>query len=178
MQLHLSIQSACKTGFLVLGTFILVSFATTVQADTIHIIALGASNTAGKGVGSSAAWPAQLAGMLRAKGYDISMTVDGVSGDTSAGILRRADTIPAGTQVVLFDTGRSNDRKSGVTEAGHEANVAQIASRIRARGATPIMVSYQGIPRQPDGIHLTVAGHARVATQLVPRVTAVVGKRR
>jgi hypothetical protein len=31
-----------------------------VTAAPVHIVALGASNTAGKGVGTQAAWPAQL----------------------------------------------------------------------------------------------------------------------
>ncbi len=39
------------------------------QAASISIVALGASNTNGKGVGSGQAWPAVLESMLRAKGY-------------------------------------------------------------------------------------------------------------
>lgn len=134
------------------------------QAETIRIVALGASNTAGKGVDASQAWPAQLASMLKAKGYDVSMTVEGINGDTSAGIASRADSIPAGTPVVLFDTGGDNDRKKGVSDTGRQANIGQIASRIRAHGATPIQVQYLAIPaslRQSDGIHLSAAGHAR-----------------
>ncbi len=147
------------------------------RAESIRIVALGASNTAGKGVSSSQAWPAQLAGMLRAKGYDVSMTVEGVMGDTSAGIASRTGSIPAGTRVVLYDTGSSNDRKRGVSGGQREANVGQIGSGIRAHGAAAIQVSYEGLPRQLDGIHLTPAGHAQLAARLVPRVIAAIGKR-
>ena len=38
----------------------------------------------------------------------------------------------AGTRVVLFDTGGDNDRKKGVSDARREANIGQIANRIRA----------------------------------------------
>jgi acyl-CoA thioesterase-1 len=151
---------------------------TAARAETLNIVALGASNTAGRGVGASTAWPAQLAGMLTAKGYQVNMTVNAVNGDTSSGILSRADAIPAGTQVVLYDTGASNDRNKGVSDAERSANIATIASRIRAHGATPIMVSYLAIGpdlRQSDGIHLTAAGHARIAAQLVPQVIAAIG---
>jgi acyl-CoA thioesterase I len=160
-----------------LVTFGLLSFSHAAQSATINIVALGASNTAGKGVGSSAAWPAQLESMLRAKGYDVSMTVNGLNGDTSAGILSRADSIPSGTQVVIFDTGGSNDRKKGVSESNRQTNITKIASRIRAHGAKSIMVNYGGFPRQEDGIHLTPAGHAQLAARLMPQVIAAVGKR-
>jgi len=177
MRWHSFFQSACKIGFASFLTLVLFSFASPVQAEAIRIVALGASNTAGKGVDSSQAWPARLEGLLKAKGYDVSMTVDAVSGDTSAGIASRAASIPAGTQVVLYDAGTNNDQKAGVSDASRQGNVGDIVSRIRARGATPIRVIYQGLPRQPDGIHLTAAGHAALAARLLPQVTAALGKR-
>jgi acyl-CoA thioesterase-1 len=171
----------CRSGFFVAGLLLAAMLASvaTARAETVKIVALGASNTNGRGVGASEAWPAQLAGMLTAKGYDVSMTVDTVNGDTSSGILSRADLIPAGTQVVLFDTGGDNDRKKGVSDDERQGNIAAIASRIRAHGAIPIKVSYLAIGpsmRQSDGIHLTPAGHARIAAQLVPQVIAAIGK--
>lgn len=173
---------ACRLLCFTIGLFVFAvcGFVATVRADTIMIVAFGASNTAGKGVSSSEAWPAQLESMLKARGYDVSMTVEDLIGDTSAGILSRTDSIPAGTKVVLYDTGRSNDRKAGVADAVREANIAGIASEIRARGATPIMVSYMGTPpslRQSDGIHLTPAAHARIAAQLLSKVIAAIEER-
>ena len=41
---------------------------TSAGAETTRIVALGASNTAGKGVSRDQAFPAQLEAMLRAKG--------------------------------------------------------------------------------------------------------------
>jgi len=94
-----------------------------VKAITINIVALGASNTAGKGVASSSAWPAQLEGMLRAKGYDVNMTVSGTMGATSEVILSGVDSaVRPGTQIVIFDTGGNNDRKRGVSPSARQAN--------------------------------------------------------
>jgi acyl-CoA thioesterase-1 len=178
MRLRLLSQSRLGRLLTALMTFGMLSLGCVAQAATINIVALGASNTAGKGVGSSAAWPAQLEGMLRAKGYDVSMTVNGLNGDTSAGILSRAESIPSGTQLVIFDTGGSNDRKKGVSGGDREANIAQIASRIHAHGAKSIKVNYGGYARQDDGIHLTAAAHMQLAARLLPQVIAAVGKRR
>jgi acyl-CoA thioesterase-1 len=54
------------------------------SATTINIVALGASNTAGKGVGISEAFPAQLQQKLRARSYDAQVANAGVNGDTKA----------------------------------------------------------------------------------------------
>jgi len=150
------------------------------DAATIRILALGASNTNGKGVSASEAWPAQLQSMLRAKGYDATVTVNAVNGDTSAGVFGRTNAIPAGTQVVAFDTGGDNDLLHGV--AGEtEANRAKIISAIRAHGAMPISVPYHaligpqrsgGAGYQADGIHLTAQPHRKVAAYLVPLILA------
>src|ERR1700678_1269151 len=61
-------------------------------AATAQIVAFGASNTAGYGVGSDAAWPARLEAMLRAKGYQATVANAGISGDTTAGMLERLDS--------------------------------------------------------------------------------------
>ena len=157
------------------------------EAKSISIFALGASNTNGTGVGSSEAWPAQLERMLRARGYDVVMSVSAINGDTSEGVLARAGGIPAGTQVVVFDTGGDNDRLRGRSEGMINATKAQLIAAIRAHGAVPIQAQYQswigpqrsgGAGYQEDGIHLTPASHARVAAYLLPKVISAVGKAR
>src|SRR5437762_13228943 len=85
------------------------------SADTARaqIVAIGASNVAGRGVGSSHAWPAQLEGMLAAKGRNVRVTNAGISGDTNAGMLARLDSaVPEGTKIVLLDQiGRASCRE-------------------------------------------------------------------
>lgn len=147
----------------------------TAGAASIQVLAIGASNTAGKGVGSALAWPAQLETMLRAKGYDASVTVNAINGDNSSGILSRLQSaITPGTQVVVYDLGRANDHKLSMKRAQTATNDAEIAGYIRAHGAQPIKVPYDGggFERQADGKHLTEASHARVAAMLVPKVIA------
>ena len=145
------------------------------QATSIRVVAIGASNTAGKGVGAALAWPAQLQSMLRAKGYDATVSVNAVNGENSGEILSQVNSaVTPGTQVVIFDLGRANDHKIGLSPTQTAANEAQIVSRIRAHGAQPIKVPYDGggFQRQPDGKHLTEASHAQVAAILLPEVIA------
>jgi acyl-CoA thioesterase-1 len=149
------------------------AFIGTAHATSIHIVALGASNTNGKGVGSENAWPSVLQRLLQARGYDVTVTVNAMNGRTSSTILGLVDSaVTPGTQVVIFDIGMANDRKVGVSPAETRAHKAEIEARIRAHGARPIFAPYEGCARQPDGRHLSVGGHAQVAARLVPSVIA------
>jgi acyl-CoA thioesterase-1 len=158
------------------------------RADNVRIVVLGASNAAGSAVGSSAAWPAQLESMLRAKGYDVSMSVHAQRGATSAQIAAQAGSIPSGTRVVVFDVGGGNDRDQGVSGAGSAANRAQIEAGIRAAGAKPVFVSYPSIVGAQTANsaawiagdphhHITAQSHQRVAAAILPRVIAAIGKK-
>lgn len=164
--------------FALIVTVLLAAMASS-NAETIRIVALGASNANGKGVGSGQAWPAQLESMLRSKGYDVSISVSAINGDTSAGILSRVDSaVPAGTRIVVFDSGYSNDLRRGSSPEQTQANIAQIRSRIQARGAVPLQAKRGSASTQGDGIHYTVGGHTAVAASLVPQVIAAIGKRK
>ena len=160
--------------------FALMAFGGVANARTINILAIGASNTAGKGVSENEAWPAVLEGMLKRKGYDAHVTVHATNGLTSAQIIGFTSSIPSGTQIVIFDTGSSNDRKRNLSPAQSAANKAEIVRRIRAHGAVAIKAPYGnpggrgGYPKQADGIHFTPAGHRMVAAKLVSRVIAAV----
>jgi acyl-CoA thioesterase-1 len=70
-----------------------------------QIVALGASNTQGKGVSPSEAWPARLEAMLQAKGRSVHVTNAGISGDTTGGELARLDSsVPDGTRIVILNS--------------------------------------------------------------------------
>jgi acyl-CoA thioesterase-1 len=147
------------------------SSADTAQAQ---IVAIGASNVAGRGVSSSDAWPAQLEGMLAAKGRHVHVTNAGISGDTNAGMLARLDSaVPQGTKVVLLDRygGGWNARRRGMGD--QSAELAAIEARLRSRGIRIIPMWWNAALRQylqPDGIHFTVEGHRLVATKMLPVV--------
>lgn len=191
MSIHRSLRAPGRAG----AVFAAVLFATAAflmtvvaRADTVRVVVLGASNAAGSAVGSSAAWPAQLESMLRAKGYDVSVSVQAARGATSAQIVSQAGSIPSGTRVVVFDVGGGNDRDQGVSAAGSAANRAQIEARIRAAGAKPVFVSYPAIVGAQSANsaawiagdphhHITAQSHQRVAAAILPRVVAAIGKK-
>jgi acyl-CoA thioesterase-1 len=144
-----------------------------------QIVALGASNVAGRGVDSSEAFPAQLERMLAAKGYNVHVSNAGISGDTNAGMSGRLDqAVPEGTRIVLLGTigGTYNARRLG--QGDQKAEFASIVARLRSRGIKIIPVTGSGVGRkylQSDGTHLTAEGHAFLAARLLPSVIGALG---
>jgi acyl-CoA thioesterase I len=79
-------KNLLRSVFLLLGLLTLPLVAT---ADEIKIVALGASQTNGKGVSNSDAYPAQLERILKTEGYSVSVANEGIDGDTTRDILNR-----------------------------------------------------------------------------------------
>lgn len=167
-----SVRSAQLLAFFL----VFLALCSAASAKSINITVIGASNANGKGVSYSKSWPAVLEGMLKSKGYDAHVTVYATNGLTSAQIVSYTSSIPAGTQVVIFDTGISNDHRHNISIAQTAANEAAIVSGIRAHGAVAVKAPYGNggsrYPKQGDGEHFTPAGHRMIAEMLVPRVIA------
>jgi acyl-CoA thioesterase-1 len=150
-------------------------------AASLNIVALGASNTYGKGVPRGSDFPSQLQAMLKAKGHDARVANAGINGDTTAGMLARlSSAVSAGTRIVILQPG-GNDRRKGVA-AERGGNLAAITSQLKARGIKVIMLervlagmSPQNI--QADGQHLTPEGYRIIAARLLPQVLAAAGGR-
>jgi acyl-CoA thioesterase I len=153
------------------------------SAASLNIVAFGASNTAGRGIGShpggvsrSEAYPAQLEAMLRAKGYDAHVSNAGVPGDSTDGMLRRMNAaVPKGTQIVILQVG-ANDVRQG-RGGDTAANVARMTRELEARGIKVILLDKLGAyapqsTRDPDGQHYNAQGHAAIAAGLLPQVMA------
>ena len=163
--------------FLFIG-FLIAPMLCSVDIAQAQIVAIGASNVAGRGVSSSDAWPAQLGGMLAAKGRNVHVTNAGISGDTNAGMLARLDSaVPQGTKVVLLDRrgGGWNARRRGM--GNQNVELAAIEARLRGRGIRIIPMWWNAALRQylqPDGIHFTAEGHRLVATNMLPAVMGAV----
>jgi len=157
----------------------LLVVAGSADAAPINIVALGASNTYGKGVARGQDYPAQLQAMLRAKGLDARVANAGINGDTTGGMLARlSSAVPAGTQIVVLQPG-GNDRRKG--QSGRESNIATITSQLAARNIKVIMLDrvLGGMAPQhlqPDGQHLTPEGYRIIAARLLPQVTAAIGR--
>jgi acyl-CoA thioesterase-1 len=147
------------------------------QAATI-IVALGASNTYGRGVARSEAYPAQLEALLRAKGRAVRVINAGINGNTTGAMLQRLGSVPNGTAVVILQPG-GNDRRKG-REDDRAGNVAAIESRLAARGIKVITLEngmFHSLPHQPDGQHLTPEGYRMLAQAIEGQVEAALGGR-
>jgi acyl-CoA thioesterase-1 len=153
----------------------LLSLAAIASANA-QVVALGASSTAGYGVGAAAAYPAQLEAILRAKGRPMSVSAAGVSGDTTGGMLARlASAVPAGTRIVILQIA-GNDAMKGMSATAAATNRAEIRRQLHARGIRTVeadgyvMAALRSGLRQADGIHMTAEGHRRVAEQLAASI--------
>jgi acyl-CoA thioesterase-1 len=156
--------------------------AATMVPAIAQVVCLGASHTAGKGVSSLEAFPAQLELLLRARGYTGSVVNAGISGDTTAGMLARLSSVTApGTRVVVLQPGGNDFRKrSNSSEDTREANISIVVDRLRERRIEVVMVEnsmFAGLPqyRGPDGQHLTPEGYRILAAQLLPQVARALG---
>jgi acyl-CoA thioesterase-1 len=145
------------------------------QARALNIVAIGASNTSGWGVGSQNAYPAQLQALLRKRGISANVTNAGILGDVTAGMLRRLDaTVPNGTDIVILQPGGNDLRFFGSKQA-RAANVAAMAQRLRARHIRVIVYDPE-IPKdfyQFDGIHFNAAAHAKIAATLAAQIAGL-----
>jgi acyl-CoA thioesterase-1 len=167
-----------RTGkLLAIGLTAFLACAITNSASA-QIVAIGASNVAGRGVSSSDAWPAQLERMLAAKGRNVHVTNAGINGDTNAGMLSRLDSaVPDGTKIVLLDRlgGGWNGRRLG--QGSQTGELAAIQARLRNRHITVIPMWWSPVLRgylQPDHIHFTPEGHRLVATHMLSPVLRAV----
>jgi acyl-CoA thioesterase I len=166
--------SALRALYLVAAIAVLAAAAPT-SAAALDIVAIGASNTSGFGVGADSAYPAQLEVLLRKKGIDANVINGGVAGDVTAGMLSRLDAaVPRGTNIVILQPGANDLRFFGTKEA-RAANIAAIVKHLRARGIRVIVYDPAQIPPdfyQWDGIHFNAAAHAKIAAVLAAQIAA------
>ncbi|MCC6948187.1 MAG: arylesterase [Bradyrhizobiaceae bacterium] len=117
-------------------------FAGGAEADPIRVVAFGDSNTAGFGVSTTNKYPAQLERALQARGHDVEVINAGVSGDTTAGALRRFEAaFPEDTDVAIVFLGR-NDMRFGLSMETTRRNLGEIVGRLRARGVEVILAGF------------------------------------
>jgi acyl-CoA thioesterase-1 len=159
------------TGCLALFGALLLLAAT---ANAATVVALGASNTFGKGVARNQAYPAQLEAILRARGSNVRVVNAGINGDTTEGMLRRLDqAVPNGVSAVILQPGGNDMRK------GSPDRTSDIQSRLAARNIPVIMLAnsmLHGLPHQPDGQHLTPEGYHMLAESLASQVAGAIGR--
>jgi acyl-CoA thioesterase-1 len=149
--------------------------STPLEAARLNIVAIGASNTAGLGVGEQNAYPAVLQALLRKRGIDANVTNGGVNGDVTAGMNSRLDSaVPKGTDIVILQPG-ANDLRFFGTKENRTANIAAMVARLRARGIRVIVYDPPVIPAdfyQWDHIHFNAAAHAKIAATLAAQIAS------
>lgn len=111
-----------------------------------RIVALGDSLTAGLGLVESQAYPAQLQQKLDAEGYDFEVVNAGVSGDTSAGGLRRLDWSLEGDVRVLIVALGANDGLRGLSIGQMKQNLGAIIERAKERNIVVILAGMEAPP--------------------------------
>jgi len=139
------------------------------RADGI-VVALGDSLTAGLGVAADEAFPARLEARLRAEGYAYRVVNAGVTGDTTAGGLRRVDwVLRSNPEVVIVALG-ANDGLRGQSPEAMRANLDQIVARLQAAGARVLLAGMRLPPNYGgeytkafEAVFPVVARHAKVA---------------
>lgn len=95
------------------------------------VLFLGTSLTAGLGLEPDSAYPQQLQRKIDAAKLPYETVNAGVSGETSAGLLRRLDwVLERRAQVIVVETG-ANDGLRGQPVAATKATIGRILDRIR-----------------------------------------------
>lgn len=109
--------------------------AASAQAPAPLVVFLGDSLTAGLGLAEAQAYPALVGRELASKGTPIRVVNAGVSGDTSAGGLRRADWVLKQKPQILVLALGANDGLRGVPVEDTEKNLRAIIAKGKAAGA-------------------------------------------
>ena len=109
------------------------------REEAPKIVAFGDSLTAGAGVAPDESYPAQLQRKLDAAGYRYRVINAGVSGDTTAGGVRRVDWIlKSRPEIVIVELG-ANDGLRGLALDQARANLEEIIQRLQAAGVKVLL---------------------------------------
>ena len=111
-----------------------------------RIVALGDSLTAGYGLVESQSYPSRLQELIDAEGYQFEVVNAGVSGDTSAGGLRRLDWALEGNVRVLILALGANDGLRGLSVNEMKENLTEIIRRARERNIVVILAGMEAPP--------------------------------
>ena len=134
-----------------------------------RIVAFGDSLTAGLGVSVEESYPAQLQRRLDVLGYTYRVINAGVSGDTTAGGLRRVSWILTNKpDLVILELG-ANDGLRGLSVDQTQHNLREIIQRLRGAGVGIVLAGMKLPPNYGqdytmrfEAIYRTVAREQQV----------------
>ncbi len=137
------------------------------RAEGPRVVFLGDSLTAGLGLPVDQAFPARAGAALAERGLPVQIVNAGVSGDTSAGGLRRVDWILSQEPDILVLALGANDMLRGLSPAECEANLRAIVTRARAAGVEVLLLGMKANPTLgPDYVDRFDAIYPTLATEL------------
>ena len=111
-----------------------------------RVVALGDSLTAGLGLAPDVAWPALVQQKIAAAGLDAEVVNAGVSGDTTAGGLRRLDwALDGDVKVLVIELG-ANDGLRGLPVDQMQDNLSQMITMAKGRGITVLLCGMEAPP--------------------------------
>jgi acyl-CoA thioesterase-1 len=111
-----------------------------------RIVVLGDSLTAGYGLLESQAYPTLLQQRIDTDGYEYEVVNAGVSGDTTAGGLRRLDWALEGNVRVLVVALGGNDGLRGLAVPEMKRNLTTIVQRAKEKGIAVILAGMEAPP--------------------------------
>lgn len=110
------------------------------------MVFLGDSLTAGLGLPDEQSYPSLIQKRLKAAGFDHSVVNAGVSGDTSAGGVRRLQWSLEGDVRVLVLALGANDGLRGLPTADLKKNLAAVLDQARAKKIPVILAGMEAPP--------------------------------
>lgn len=106
----------------------------------VRVVFLGDSLTAGYGLAADLAFPAILASRLSGRGHEVRIVNAGVSGDTTAGGLRRLDWLLRQDPEILVVGLGANDGLRGLPVEETEGNLVAIVEKAREAGVAVLLL--------------------------------------
>lgn len=125
--------------FVLLCATALVAASSSAPDTRPRIVAFGDSLTAGLGVSADESYPAQLQRRLDTLNYRYRVINAGVSGDTTAGGLRRVPWVLNSKPVLVILELGGNDGLRGLSLEQTKSNLRQIIQRLQQAGVTVIL---------------------------------------
>ncbi len=131
------------------------------------VVFLGDSLTAGLGLGEDQAYPAVVAERLEEAGVPVRVVNAGVSGDTSAGGLRRLSWVLRQAPAVVVVGLGANDGLRGLALEETDRNLREIVRRARETGAEVVLLGMRIPPNYgPEYAEAFAALYPRIAGDL------------
>jgi len=152
--------------------FAQLSTTTPIAGRTKNLVFLGDSLTAGFGLNPSEAFPALIAKKVRAEGLHFEVQNAGLSGDTSAGALRRVDwLLQRPIDVLVIELG-GNDGLRGLPVKSLKENLQKVIDKVKSKNpAIRIVIAGMQIPPNLGGDYAT--DFARVFAEIATENNAV-----